>query len=227
MDFTFDPKTQRYRFVRGAGRGQFASDRQVRELTKTAIAQTKGDIKTIGKLLIDGKISVSTWESETARALKVLHIQMATLGKGGLKRMNQSDYGAVGRELKFQYEKLRGFSEEIIRNGMSVAQFEARLDQYSNAARTSYEQARMRSHKQDGFNWEKRIRTKRESCAPCLSFASLGWQPIGTLPAPTKQCDCMSSCGCYKVYSREIPNDSFQLSKSRYGWISQRLANFY
>lgn len=219
IEFTFDPKTQRYRYTKGVGRGRFAPAEAIKSLTAKNINESKKDISQIAQLLVEQKISVATWEEETARALRYLHLSNYMLGVGGLKNMSQLDKDILTRRLNFQFQYLRGFSLDLIQSGMSESMFLARLNQYINAGRGSFEKGRETSHYKAGFRWEKRIRTKTESCLPCLNFASLGWQPIGTLPCPSELCDCGSQCGCTKSFSKDtlIPEDS------NFGWLNQHL----
>lgn len=207
MDYLFNPKTQRYHYKQGAGRGQFVPMTAVRFMMQRNIEQTQVDIKTIGELLINKKISLSTWEETTAIALKNLHIQSYLLGRGGKNAMEQRDYGLIGQRLRNEYQYLRRFAEEIRTKGISKAEFFRRLDLYSNAGSGLYEKARTEGHLKSDFAWEKRVRTKTESCQSCIAYEGLGWQPIGTLPAPTERCECRSNCGCIKEFSKEKPRD--------------------
>lgn len=214
-DFYFNPKTQRYHYKSGAGRGQFVPITAVRFMMQRNIEQTQSDIRTIGELLQDGKISLATWEETTAIALKNLHIQSYLLGRGGKNAMRQRDYGLIGQRLRKEYQYLRRFAEEIRTQGMSEAEFFRRLEMYASAGSGLYEKARTEGHVKADYLWERRIRTKTESCQPCIVFEGMGWQPINTLPNPTEQCECRSNCGCYKEFAKEKPRDFIR----RFGWL--------
>ncbi len=215
MDFIFNPKTQRYHYKSGAGRGQFVPTTAVRFMMTRNIEQTQGDIRAIGQLLVSGKISLATWEETTAKALKNLHIQSYLLGRGGKNAMTQRDYGLIGQRLKSEYQYLRQFAEQIKSEPMSQAEFFRRLEMYASAGSGLYEKARTEGHIKSDFRWERRIRTKTESCQSCIGFESMGWQPIGTLPAPTESCECRSNCGCVKEFAKEKPRDFIR----RFGWL--------
>lgn len=214
MEFLYDRKSQRYRYKDS---GKFVSASAVRALTQKAVEQTERDLLTIGQLLIDGKINVSTWEQGTQKAVKNLHLQQYLLGKGGLKNVSQRDYGILGQRVNFQYGKLRLFAQQLITEGATEAQFKARLQLYAQSARGSYEEGREQAHQEAGFSWERRLRTKIESCSPCVTYSSAGWVAIGTLPNAGQDCDCRARCGCYKEYSKSKPKDSLI---QRYGWAS-------
>ncbi len=207
MDYLFNPKTQRYHYKQGAGRGQFVPATAIKFMMERNIEATQGDIKTIGELLVNGKISLSTWEEMTAIALKNLHIQSYLLGRGGKGSMSQRDYGLIGNRLKKEYKYLREFAKEIQTTGVSKADFFRRLEMYSNAGSGQHEKARTEGHKKAGYSWECRVRTKKESCQPCITYEGMGWQPIDTLPNPTERCECGSNCGCTKKFAKEKPRD--------------------
>lgn len=214
-EFIWDKRVQRYRYVRGSGRGQFVSRAAMESLTRSHIAQIERDILTIGNLFADGKISLATWEEQTAIALKTGHIQSYLLGIGGKSQMTQSDYGILGAKLRSEYEYLRGFSRDIVEEGMSREMFLSRLRLYTSAIRGSQEKGKSQGHVRNGFQWERRRRTKTESCSECVIYAALGWQRINTLPQPTEACTCKSNCGCYKEFAIAKPRDSldgFQLN---------------
>ncbi|MEW5857394.1 MAG: hypothetical protein AB1861_08435 [Cyanobacteriota bacterium] len=219
LEFAFDRNAQRYRYTSGAGKGQFVSEEAVKNLILKAIALVEKDINTLAQLLIDGKISVATWEQSTALALKCAHAWNYLLGTGGVKGTSNRDRGILGAQLKNQYQYLRGFSQEIINTGMSEAQFRARVQLYVLAARGSFERSRLESHMKSGWNWERRDRSKLESCQPCVSYELAGWQPIGTLPNPMQACNCRSRCGCSKRFAKgKKPTDS--LLDGRFGWVN-------
>lgn len=201
-NFYYDKEVQRYRW---ADTKRFLSAEAVENLTVLKIDQIKQDLGTIGQLLIDRKINLQTWEKQTASTIKDLHLQFYLLGIGGLKQITQRDYGIVGQEMLNQYAYLRGFSEDLISAGMSIAQFENRVSLYADAARGTYQRARQEAHLRAGYLFERRIRTKIESCPECVSYALSGWQAIGSLPLPTKQCSCKMKCGCFKEFSVSNP----------------------
>lgn len=209
-EFIYDKNTQRYRWV---ATGKFLGAEAVQNLTVAKIDQIKTDLDTIGQLLIDRKISLSQWEITTAATIKELHVQMYLLGIGGLANITQRDYGIIGQEMVQQYGFLRGFSEDLINSGMSIDMFSHRLSLYADSARGTFERARQESHIRAGYLWEKRVRTKSNSCQECIDYALQGWQSIGFFPAPTKKCGCKMKCGCYKLFSQSPePTETTELN---------------
>ena len=43
-------------------------------------------------------------------------------------------------------------------------------------------------------------RSDKRSCADCLRWQGMGWQPIGSLPPPGQGCRCYDNCRCYIEY---------------------------
>jgi len=200
--FVFDARAQQYRHVSGPAAGRFISIHAVRRLLSQQVDAISSDLKQIAGLLAASKISLLTWESETARAIALLHHQAYMLGAGGERGVGDLGRDALSRRISEQLHFLRGFSQEIRAGTVSEAQFLSRVEMYAQASRGSYEAGRQLSHQRAGFSWERRRRTKTESCPPCVAYASLGWQAIGSLPHPGAECDCRSNCGCYKEYQK-------------------------
>jgi hypothetical protein len=79
---------------------------------------------------------------------------------------------------------------------------EFRLGNYTAAPVYSwYTKGDMASKQRTGFKEMKRdcVCDKR-TCKDCRSWASLGWQPIGTLPLPGDRCQCLFNCRCALDY---------------------------
>ncbi len=217
LEFLFDKKSQRYRYKDS---GKFVSKDAIASLTQKHIDQVSADATKVIDLLIDKKISVSTWESTTAQTIKELSIAQYILGKGGIARMEQKDYGEIGYLLKQQYKYLRGFSEDLLAGNLTESQARSRLQQYINDGRTLYEAGRREAHLTDNFTRERRIRTKADSCSECIDYAARGWVEIGTLPAIGSDCSCKSNCGCRWEFSKTDKTDS--ILTQDYGWLKPR-----
>lgn len=220
-EFAFDRSSQRYRVTSGPGKGQYISAAAVRSLTERYIEQIKADISTVADKLIEGKISVTTWEETTARALKDLHANSYVLGRGGLAQMSQRDYGIIGQQLRSEYEYLRGFSQDILKGELSEAQLRDRLSLYIDAAYSSYERGRFESHQSNGFTWERRYRNSARSCTSCIVYAARGWQPLGSQPHIGEACECGNKCRCHKEYSKDRRRPKDSLPHQNWGFIGE------
>jgi hypothetical protein len=217
-EFYFNSRSQRYHY---RDSGAFVAQAAVDNLTSRAIAQKRNQIRDLGEQLIGGNISLEDWEKETATELKKMHTWTYLLGKGGQQNMTQSDYGKLGLRLSYEYGYLRGFSEKIRNEGMSEAQFLARLELYINKANGTRQIAVQASHKQEGYIWERRYLRAVENCRSCVGYAAMGWQPIGTLPSPTERCECQANCRCYFKFSKDLSKPEDMLKRG-FGWIQNK-----
>lgn len=57
------------------------------------------------------------------------------------------------------------------------------------------------TRRDQGYKEMRRIAVKdKRTCDDCKNFASLGWQPIGSLPMPGRMCTCYDRCRCRIEY---------------------------
>lgn len=57
------------------------------------------------------------------------------------------------------------------------------------------------SKTEQGYKEMRRVAVKdSKTCADCKNFASLSWQPIGSLPMPGRKCTCYDRCRCRIEY---------------------------
>jgi len=213
--YTYDRNLQRYR----RDDGKFVSAADIEDLTKYMIAQSKKRTDAIANKLIEGDLKLSEWTRQTALELKEIHSQQYLLGRGGLKNMTPRDYGLLGARLKSEYKYLNKFAKDIRDNPMSIDQFKARLNLYLSSTDATYQVARRESHKVSGFVFERRRLRASNNCTSCLSYSSMGWVTIGTLPAIGTLCDCKANCKCYFEYKKDNPDGLLNRS---FGWISTR-----
>lgn len=215
-DFYFNSRSQRYHY---RDSGAFVTQAAVDNLTARSIAQKRNQIRDLGEKLIGNLVTLEDWEQQTAGHLKQLHVWTYLLGKGGQANLDQSDYGKLGLRLSYEYGYLRGFSEKIREDGMSEAQFLARLELYINKANGTRQIAVQASHKQEGYIWERRYLRAVENCKSCISYSAMGWQPLGSLPPPTERCECQANCKCYFRFSKDLSKPQDML-KRQVGWIN-------
>lgn len=195
----FDPESQRYYLLNRA-----LSDSEVRGLREKNTDKGLEQIDQKVKLLIENKINISDWEVEVSRLLSSQHTISFLLGVGGRNFTQESDIAALNRRIKAELIYLRRLSRNYEQKHISDAMLISRIKMFLRATHGSYEAARQISHQRNGFVWEKRVMSKQENCYSCYIYALKGWQRIGTLPPPTVACECLSNCGCYKIYNKDI-----------------------
>lgn len=195
--FKWEKQTRRYR---NKQTGRFISKEAVYALTASRIELAKSDLDTLGQLLLDGRISLKSWQQQTAETLKILHTQQYLLGVGGQKAIQKADYLEIGRELKNQYQYLRNFAVDLTQGTMTEAQFKARLKMYADAAKVSYFQGEKVAAARAGLPFAMRILGDAEHCISCPEIAARGVVPISKVVLPTRQCECRVKCRCKLRY---------------------------
>jgi hypothetical protein len=154
--------------------------------------------------MLKKEISVADWESGTAQILRNLSVYQYAVGVGGAKQMDWKDQSLISGQLNFQLQKLRGFSNEILRGELTEKQIRARIQLYYNKTRGLYELGRQQGHRRNGYLWERRVLSNVENCAECITYANTGWVTIGTLPNIGDRCSCKANCKCSFYYSNSL-----------------------
>ncbi|KYC42103.1 hypothetical protein WA1_19070 [Scytonema hofmannii PCC 7110] len=191
--FQWEKGTNRYR---NKTTGRFISKEAVYTLTQKRIENVKQDLGQIAQLLLDNKITLRSWQEQTAEVLKILHTQEYLLGVGGQKALKKSDYLEIGRELKNQYDYLRNFAVELTQGTITRAQFKARVDLYAEAAKVSFFRGEKVAAIRVGYTHAKRLLGIAEHCSQCPQYAARGIVLIDEVIFPTQACDCGTRCHC-------------------------------
>ena len=224
-NFKFDLKVQRYRYTSGRKKGSFVGEKKVKaELGKYLAKQADITQKTNEKLF-KGTLPLADWEEGLARRLKDAALIVFKIGNPALGNspFDASDYGFIGAYLKATYAYLHGFSEKIKAGELSEAQINANMRLYFNDLTFLIEEGKRKSHIRNGWRWERRLLSIAEHCGSCVRYASLGWQPIGSLPSITTKCECQSNDKCYFEYS----NSLIRPSLNSVGWIGSHITKEY
>jgi hypothetical protein len=219
--FAFDSVSQRFRYTSGDRSGQFVAQVKIKDIVdREYIRSQKAVLGAIGDRLISGELELADWETEVAQALKTLHINSYMLGKGGIERLTQRDYGTVGAKIKREYAYLRNFTQDVATGEMSIAQFQNRLKMYVDSAFATYQQARVISHRADGYEWYRNIRNASESCNECIAISAQGWGEVGSYAAIGAR-TCKSGDRCNWEFTKgDRPEETNRFMTDFYaGWI--------
>ena len=220
MDFSFDPRTQRFRYKSGIFAGRFVSRKDVAEVVENNLTRIKGDMGAITNLLLENKITVTTWEGGIASAIKKGVVQSYLAGKGGTFQFKPKDKGVVGRAIGGEYGYLRRFSQDILDGNLSPAQIRDRTTKYGDSFHKYYEKGRNEGHKENGFKWEQWITSSTSrTCPDCIGYRMRRWQRIGTFPGIGTATSCRMKCRCHKDYSNDLNEPKDSILNSKYGWI--------
>lgn len=195
--FDYDRRVHRYR---DRSSGRFVAWREVRTQLDRVYDGLSDRMENLTRKLIANEIDVGDWLVGMADELKTAHVISRVIAVGGIERMTPSDWGAIGRQLREEYQFLGRFALQIIEgkqklNGSAVM----RSRMYAQAARSFYEDSQRDAHAAVGYTHERRVRHAQESCDDCIEYESRGWQPIGTLPT-IGDSKCKTNCRCTFEY---------------------------
>lgn len=156
-------------------------------------------------LLRAGDISLADWVNEMKREIKRLHTTSAAVGKGDWRAMTQADWGRVGREVRTQYDYLRGFVNDLVASdGLPLAdKWDWRALLYAGAAWGTFSRAELNEMLAQGQTQYKWTLGVAEHCPDCLEYADHGWVPIGSFDPVfpgSGHTVCMTNCHCHLEY---------------------------
>ena len=206
--FSFEKKSQRYRFKTGDRAGQFVSKAKVRSLVEERIQQERDALDRLAANLVNESIRLQDFEKGVAKRLKNLHIQSYILGKGGEGVYdNRVDKAAIAQKLETEYRYLRRFTEQIKRGELTEAQIRARTKSYGSAAYGTQQQGTAAGHKDNDYNYEKNILSAVENCWECEYLSYLGVVRIGQISRvqPPGTRICFANCRCHIEFYRDRP----------------------
>ena len=139
--------------------------------------------------------SLGSWQTAMHNEVKDAWRVNYMAGRGGRHWMGPEDWGRIGGQLNFQYDRLDNFAREIAAGDLSPAQISARANLYANAPWRAHQSARQVAKIEANFAEERRNEVMdHNTCAGCAHWHSLGWQPIGTIPEPGSECECGANC---------------------------------
>ena len=194
--------------------GRFVSAKTVRDVLESTIDVSALRMNNLTEQLTKGSISLVDWRTGMMQQIKIAHVAAGAAANGGFAQMTQSEWGAVGQQIRTQYKHLNNFATQIS-NGEQPLNGKAliRSDMFGDAARGTFEQMERRLQISNGFEEERRVlEDKLNNCDGCLEQAELSWQPIGTLD-PIGSEECTTRCRCEFEYRRVGANGEMEMSE--------------
>jgi hypothetical protein len=190
--YRWDETARRFR----ASSGRFLPAGTVRDAIDKALRTASERIGALADQVRANGISLAQWEQQMRRELKSIHLYSAMAAKGGRAQLTQAELGRIGRVLRDQYEKLRGFADDI-QSGEQLLHggLRSRARMYAKAGRDTYEQTRTRDLLAIGFTEIRSIRRSNESCTGCVEQEAKGFQPVSEF-VPLGHRDCLTNCEC-------------------------------
>jgi hypothetical protein len=198
---TFDPTIGQYR---DDETGQPVSDRRVLDAIESFMDYIARNMTEVTEQYLGNVLTLVGWQRAMQEEVKDSLLIGAIIGAGGFELMRQRDWARLGRQIQQQYGYLDGLAWERFNEQVTDARMVQRSAMYANAGRMGYYEARTDSLQVYGFSEERRVLNPAEHCADCIAYAALGWQPIGTLPEPGDQSECLTNCRCNKEYRAQV-----------------------
>ena len=197
--YVWEPGTARYR---NNSTGRFVAEKAiVAEIGRYADRVTE-NATSITQRFTDGNITSQQWRALMGREIKDAYIVQLQAGTGGRLATTQADYGRIGGRLAFQYRQLNKLQAEFEAGTISEKQLMARAQMYTQSSRQAFFDGATASNEAAGYTEERRTlgAVRTVLCATCVGYAARGWVPIGTLPEPGQDSECLSNCRCNKEY---------------------------
>jgi hypothetical protein len=194
-------------FVYNVSRGQYeTADGQVvpAERVVAAVERRQEDgaqlVNRLAGELAAGSITAREWQDMFAVELRRMHSQSFAAGRGGWDAVTIADRAIIEARLRDEYAFLRELADEVARGNITNAELVRRMNIYVGDVKSSYWDGRTKGQESAGQREEMRVlgATDRH-CSDCVSYAG-HWEPIGSLPEPGDQCQCIGNCLCTKTY---------------------------
>lgn len=181
--------------------GRFVSRSAIRLLLDDAISAEAIAMANNLKKLSAGALTLDAWYAAMRQSIKLIHLWAASAAKGGWAQMTHTEYGYVGSTVRFHYERLARFVEQLAL-GLPIGPRELmRVTMYAEAARMTYHVVELPATILAGYTEERNVLDPAaESCAECVSLFG-EWAPIGSLPRPGERL-CLTNCRCHLEYRR-------------------------
>ena len=159
------------------------------------------NMNTLTQSLIDGNISLASWQSSMMTEIKNAHVASAALSQGGWAQMTPAQWGETGQLIRQQYDYLRDYAKAIA-DGTQPLDGRAlvRSDLYADAANGTYWEIDKRSMIADGYDEGRRIlEPGADHCEDCEDYFWDGWMPIEDIPEIGNS-QCLTRCRCTIEY---------------------------
>lgn len=210
-NFRYEPRTKRYRWADGAGKGQYAPKTAIIEQTQRYIVRKSQEMIDLADRVLAGDLQEWQLEDAAGRLLKQIAIAQTFLGVNGYENATDEDWLAAGRFLKEQYYAGRG--EDGSRYGLrylirdyqqgkiSAAQLKYRLGLYAQAGKTAFWEARARYNERQGLTYAvRRLGATDQHCPDCVAYSKMVPQPVTSIVKPGERCQCFTNCKCSLVF---------------------------
>lgn len=206
-------------YNRNAGRyvvdGKFVGNSVIMHLLDREQQELEVKLKAHTRLMAAGRITLADWQLRMAGSLKDSHLRMGVLGSGGKAQAGARQYGAIGYQLRRQFEYLDNFAQALHQGKLTKDQAIARAGLYADSPKLSFYRAEQIAKETAGFTEaRRRLDAQARHCPDCIGYSTGGaWQPISTVTVPGVGCRCGQHCRCSIEYRRRGRPDPRRLNR--------------
>lgn len=183
--------------------GRYVARAVILGLLDAQVNATEVQMSDLTTAVMEGRITPAVWQEQMRTEIKRQVLQQTALGSGGWDRISQAGYGRAGADLRHLYTVISGTAIDIANGKISLAQAQARANEYAGHGRSHFYVAERETVKPSASNMmliERRmLGAGGKTCKDCVSFYGQGWQPLGVLPPPGVDSVCRGNCKCRLV----------------------------
>ncbi len=195
MSYQWDVSASRYR---DAQSGRFVSETQIRSAVDQVVQASTDQMVTLTKALQEGRTTLAVWQADMMRAVKDVNLATAVAAHGGRQAMAPADWLYVARDVKAQYQYLRGWAQDIASGAAPLdGRLIARAELYGIRATAAYEGMKLRDVKNSGATVLVRnvLAGGADHCHQCPDLSARGWVPADEMvPVGSRQCMARDRC---------------------------------
>jgi hypothetical protein len=196
LKYTYDKASATYRRD-----GKAVPRETVRADAEYHAMVTSNQLKNLTRKALRSGMAADDFEEKFAAILKRSHVQAGIAGRGGKANTHLVHYGAMGRELKEQYQLLRGFVDDMVQGKLTEKQALARAKQYGASTLKSFSVAEKSAIEESNIRegW-RRLTPGVQHCEPCKAYVTEGFVPVSEIVAIGADCQCGGNCRCVIIW---------------------------
>jgi hypothetical protein len=198
--YTWAGEVGRYR---ANATGRFVARRDILGLLESTTAATEKQVANLTTAVMEGRISTTVWQEQMRVEVKRQVLSQTALGSGGWDRISQAGYGRAGADLRQLYGKISGTAADIADGTITMAQAQARANEYAGHARSHFYSAEREVVQPTApnkvFIERRMLGAGGRTCKSCVDYYDQGWSNFALLPPPGIGSECGGHCKCVLI----------------------------
>lgn len=198
-DYVYDRRANRYRNVKT---GRFASRANLLAEIDRELARSNTYLKSIATELVDGEITLASFQIKVIEELKRSHIRLSLLAAGGENSISRQNLENMQSRLDSEYEYLRSFIDDIESGNLTRGRIVYRAGLYAYSSRKAFYESERTTRIENGATLARRaLDPQARHCRDCPNLSTQGkWLPIEVVVVPGAHCLCRNYCRCTIAY---------------------------